>query len=317
MLVATVTAIGLAASLEAQLDLPSPAAFARRPAYEVPGSRLPVLQERRYVMSGAIRPLLFWLGRDDIGLGRIVWRRSDDGTRGYELLVGTDPARAPGGINRWGFVSEEASSRGGSVLAMMTGSYETSYEEEAAAAEDRSSGGEFRTIWSSMSRGSTAWRLADVRTPEALTVHQVAAALKYLRTRSSAAPSRQRDVADDVRSGFLVAVADLLDATLTAHRSGADAARTGKRTVKYIFGEQTYELRVRDADPVSITWSGRKRPALKMAFQTHGLSTGKRSRFELTAGTTGDTAGVPMTIEWQPRWWLRVRLHLEDPQRAR
>ncbi|HEX6945253.1 MAG TPA: hypothetical protein VF196_03600, partial [Casimicrobiaceae bacterium] len=75
---------------------------------ETPGSRIPVVQERRYVMSGAVRPLLFWVKRDDIGLARIVWRRGSDGSRGYELLVGTDPARAPGSINRWGFVTEEA-----------------------------------------------------------------------------------------------------------------------------------------------------------------------------------------------------------------
>jgi hypothetical protein len=267
-------------------------------------------------MSGAVRPLLFWIGRDDIGIGRIVWRRSDDGARGYELLVGTDPALAPRGINRWGFVSEEASSAGGSVLAMMTGSHETSYEEEADAADDESAGGEFRTIWSRLSGGATYWHLAQVRTPEALTVHQVAEALGYLQARSPEASGRRRAVAADVRSGFLVAVADLLDATVTAYRARPDAPRAGTRTVRYIFGEQTYELRVRDVDPVSIAWSGRKAPALRVSFQTRGLSSGSRSRFELTAGTSGDTAGIPMTIEWQPRWWLKVKLHLEDPHRA-
>jgi hypothetical protein len=314
MLVVTVTAFGLAASLDAQLNLPSPAAFAPTPALDVPGSRLPVEKERRYVMSGAVRPLLFWIGRDDIGIGRIVWRRSDDGARGYELLVGTDPAHAPRGINRWGFVSEEASGGGGSVLALMTGSHETSYEEEAEAAADGASGGEFRTIWSRMSGGATAWHLSQVRTREALTVHQVAEALDYLESRGGRAASRRRAVARDVRSGFLVAVADLLDATVAASHAGP--SRAPQKAVQYIFGEQTYELLVRDVDPVVVAWSGRKTPAVKVSFQTRGLSTGNRSRFELTAGTAGDTAGVPMTIEWQPRWWLKVRLRLEDPHRV-
>ena len=99
---------------------------------------------------------------------------------------------------------------------------------------------------------------------------------------------------------------------------GHDPNWTSKREKRktLVFGEQTYELLVRDVDPVVVTWSGRKTPAVKVAFQTRGLSTGNRSRFELTAGTAGDTAGVPMTIEWQPRWWLKVRLRLEDPHRV-
>lgn len=310
MLAVAVTALGLAASLTAQLTSPGPAAFAVAPALDVPGSRLPVLKERRYVMSGAVRPLLFWIGRDDIGIARIVWRRSDDGARGYELLVGTDPARAPRGLNRWGFVSEETVGASGSVLAMMTGSHDTSYEEEANTAPGSASGGDFRTIRSSMQGGAAAWQLARLRTPEALTVHQVAEALTYLRARTTDALSRRRTVSADVRSGFLVAVADLLDSTLVTSRS----ASTARRPVQYIFGEQTYELQVRDVKPVVVTWSGTQAPALKVSFQTRGLATGNRSRFELTTGTTGDIAGVPLTVEWQPRWWLKVRLHLEDPR---
>ena len=72
-------------------------------------------------MSGYVRPLLFWFGRDDIGLARVVWRTGDDGARGYELLVGTDPAKAPRALNRWGFVSEEVHGAEGAVLALMTG----------------------------------------------------------------------------------------------------------------------------------------------------------------------------------------------------
>lgn len=313
MLAAAIMALGLAASLTAQLTAPGPAAFAAAPVLDVPGSRLPLLKERRYVMSGAVRPLLFWIGRDDIGIARIVWRRSDDGARGYELLVGTDPARAPRGLNRWGFVSEETLGASGSVLAMMTGSHETSYEEEADTATGGPSGGDFRTIRSSMHQGAAAWQLARLRTPEALTVHQVAEALTIMRARTTDALSRRRTVSADVRSGFLVAVADLLDSIVVTSRS-ASAAR---RPVQYIFGEQTYELQVRDVKPVIVTWSGTQTPALKVLFQTRGLTTGNRSRFELTTGTTGEIAGVPMTVEWQPRWWLKVRLHLEDPRRAR
>ena len=77
-------------------------------------------------MSGAVRPLLFWISREDVGFARITWRRGGDGLRGYEFLVGTDPARAPRALNRWGYIVEDAQGGDGSVLALMMGSPDTS-----------------------------------------------------------------------------------------------------------------------------------------------------------------------------------------------
>src|SRR4051812_29032199 len=90
------------------------------------GALRPVMT-RSYVMSGKIRPLLFWIGKDDIGLARIVWRRGEGGGVGYEFLVGTDPAKAPRALNRWGYIAEDAEGAGGSLLALMTGADENSY----------------------------------------------------------------------------------------------------------------------------------------------------------------------------------------------
>lgn len=312
-LIVTAAAVGLSASLNARLESTTPVGPRALSELDgIPGSRLPVLQERHYVMSGAVRPLLFWIGCDDIGLARIVWRGSDDGARGYELLVGTDPARAPRGINRWGFISEETLGASGSVLALMTGPHETSYEEEATAAARGASNGDFRSIRSRMQGGSTAWQLARVRTPEALTVHQIADALEYMRHDASETPPRQRAVSAGSRPGFLVAVADLIDAIAAVSREGSRSSPANAAGVQYVFGERTYELRVRAVEPVAVSYAGRQLPALRTSFETRTLLTGERTRFELTIGTTADTAGVPLSIEWQPRWWLKVRLRLED-----
>ena len=75
----------------------------------------PIHKEYRYRMSAAIRPLLFWIGDSDVGGARIVWRRGEDGRRGYEFLLGSDPIRAPRKINRWGFVREELRGDGARV----------------------------------------------------------------------------------------------------------------------------------------------------------------------------------------------------------
>ena len=316
MLVGTMTALALWDPLNARPEpaIPPAAPLASRAA-ELPGSRLPVLKERHYVMSGAARPLLFWAGRHDIGLARIVWRGKDDGPRGYELLVGTDPARAPRGINRWGYISEETLGDSGSALALMTGSHETSYEDEAEHAARAPAGGEFRTIRSEMQDGSTAWQLEDLRTSKALTVHQVADALERIELEPGELRKR-RPVGANVRPGFLVAVADVVDATLAASRKGPRLSISDVPAVQYVFGEKTYELRVRKLDPVVVSYAGRQVQALKTSFQTRALATGSRTRFELTTGTTGDTAGVPLSIEWQPRWWLKVKLDLADPRQV-
>ena len=75
-----------------------------------PFSAMEVSRERRYQVDARVRPFLFWVRESNIGDGRLTWRRGRDGTLGYELLVGSDPARTPRHINRWGYLREESGS---------------------------------------------------------------------------------------------------------------------------------------------------------------------------------------------------------------
>src|SRR3954471_19455782 len=72
----------------------------------VPGIDLPVTKEHTYKMSGRVRALLLWIGRDDVGSGVIRWRGTGD-DHAYELLIGSDPAKAPARLNKWGFLAEQ------------------------------------------------------------------------------------------------------------------------------------------------------------------------------------------------------------------
>src|SRR3982074_1246009 len=108
--VAGVTTLAVGASLRAASPLVGGQAAipVRTSVLDVPpGEGLRDVRVLRYTMDGRIRPLLFWFGRDDIGFARVVWREGDLGARGYELLVGTDPAKAPRALNRWGYIAEE------------------------------------------------------------------------------------------------------------------------------------------------------------------------------------------------------------------
>ena len=156
----------------------------------------------RYTMSGHVRPLIFWIGRDDIGLAQVVWRRGHDGARGYELLVGTDPARAPRSLNRWGYIAEEAVGAEGTILALMTRADESSYDEAAASATRGPAPGEFRAIRVRVANGAATWQVAAVRTPEPLTIHDLDAALDRVGHETTAAEPREMHLPPARNRGF-------------------------------------------------------------------------------------------------------------------
>jgi hypothetical protein len=276
----------------------------------LPGEGLRQVRVLRYTMDGRIRPLLFWFGRDDIGFARVVWREGDLGARGYELLVGTDPAKAPRALNRWGYVAEEVAGAKGTLLALMTGSDEGSYDEVAANAAHQASGGDFRAIRSELQGTTRSWQTARVATAADFTVHDVDAALERVRRETAAAARREDQAPAGSRSGFLVALAELIDlgAGSATTRSGAKVSRD---PVRYVFGQNTYELRLKETQTGSLTIDGRPTPIVRSSFEIRTLTTDARTRFDVTFGSAGHLLNVPVAVEWQPRWWLKVGLRLE------
>jgi hypothetical protein len=65
-----------------------------------------------YRLRGEVRPFFFWLGRDDVGGGRVTIRRTYSSPARWreevEVLFGSEPKRIPGRINRWGQGRESA-----------------------------------------------------------------------------------------------------------------------------------------------------------------------------------------------------------------
>ena len=291
--------------------------FGRGPDVSTPvegaaaGSALRPVMTRRYVMSGKVRPLLFWIGKEDIGEARIVWRRGEAGV-GYEFLVGTDPAKAPRALNRWGYIAEDGEGAGGSLLALMTGADENSYADAESSSARPAGAGDFRAISARVGRGEATWQTARVTTPSALTVHDVDATLDRVRHETSAVATRSMPLPAGARPGFLTAVAELLDQTVRGVRDHADARTLTRPRLTYVFGQGSYELQLREAETTLIEHGGQSVPAVRTAFEIRTLATNVRTRFELTSGTSGDLAGVPLSISWQPRWWLRVGLTLAE-----
>lgn len=308
--------LSLGASMALLGELRAAAPMAATPVTVVeplPGEGLRTSAVRRYRMAGRIRPLLFWFGKDDIGMARITWRAADDGARAYEMLVGTDPTKAPRAMNKWGFISEEANGGGGRLLALMTGNDTASYE-EAAADVEKGSAGDFRAIVGRVENGASAWKTTRIATTSAFSIHDVDSALGRIREDAAAAAPHQQPLPNGARPGFLVALADLIDrgAGLAPNTAAARAAK--QQRVRYVFypGQGTYELSLREARAETLLLDGRSVAVIRSSFEIKTVATDARTRFDVLFGTGRELENVPVAAEWQPRWWLKVELRLLD-----
>ena len=91
-------------------------------APEVPRQSAPSARgdvEHRYRIAGKVRMLFFWVGADDLGGARITWRGGEC-DRSTALLIGSDPRRAPRGVNEWAYVREHAAGDTTTVFGIRT-----------------------------------------------------------------------------------------------------------------------------------------------------------------------------------------------------
>jgi len=299
---------GLGATAEAP-PVPPPVQAADAPA---PAQDLPVLQVHRYTMAGRIRPLLFWIGRDDVGIGEIVWRGAD-GAVAYELLIGTDAAKAPRGINRWGYVLEDSRPSGTRVLGVMTTSEEATLTDVRREADEGNRRGRFKAIDARIASGISRTATETIETDRDLTVHDKAILVRQVEERLSSVPPKETPVPAGVRPGFLGAVAELMTGTISARRAGAAALRRMKgHTIAYVYGRNLFDLALTDVEsitrqagaPAANTWP------VRASFEIRARRSGARYPFNLEYATDGALAGVPTLIQYQPRWWLQAKLTL-------
>jgi len=279
-----------------------------------PADDLPVLQVHRYKMAGRIRPLLFWIGRDDVGLGEIVWRGAG-GAVAYELLIGTDASKAPRGINRWGYILEDTRPSGTRVLGLITTSEEATLSDVRRQMDAGQRRGRFKAIDARIASGISRSATETIETDRDLTVHDKAILVRQVEHRLSSVPPKETPVPSGVRPGFLSAVAELMTNTISARQAGAAALRRMKgRTLPYVYGRNIFDLALTGVEsiPPPAATSGPNAWPVRASFEIRSRRTGARYTFELEYGTEGALAGVPTLIQYQPRWWLQAKLTLND-----
>jgi len=247
-----------------------------------------------------VRPLLFWISRDNVGGARIGWLGDQSGSKGFELLIGSDPARAPRRINRWGYIAEELRGSTASTLGVMKQSNEESIEDAKAALNKNTGTHAFKAIRATTANGQAR---ADVLTLQAAgdpTYRDVGSLLMLMNGSASPTSTKTVNVPAGTRPGFLLALADLM-------------SNPTLKSVGYVYNGKFHTLHVKGIDPASMRLSGRDYTKLVRArFETENQATHERTPFEITYGTTGDLKEVPVHVMFQPKWWFQVELFLED-----
>ena len=272
---------------------------------EIPGIDLPVIKEHTYRMAGRVRALLLWIGRDDVGSGVIRWRGTGE-NHAYELLIGSDPAKAPAKLNKWGFLAEQIRAGESEVVGVMSKDNEKRLSDVKS---DAVGGRPFNTIRGRITQHEAYARLAVLQAPNTLTYREADKVLK-LALGDGSTQTRTIERPDGVRPGFLSSVAEVLRTTTAASARGG---RIPQQTVRYIYGDRLYELRLLEATALpQYEREGRTfQKVIRGRFET-GRQGVLGYRFELVFGTTGAMAEIPILISYQPNWWLHVESRIQS-----
>ena len=270
---------------------------------------LPVVREHSYRMAGKVRMLLIWVGREDVGSGVIKWKAAGD-DKAYELLIGSDPAKAPGHLNKWGYLVEEIrAGSGASVVGVISQDNEDRLSDVKNGLASQRSGRPFDTVRGRVAQGEAHARVGTVYAPSALTYREAPAVLKLV-LEDRTKPVRRLDRAGGVRPGFLTSLTELISATISPARTGGGPAT---RKVSYIHGDRLYELRVLESNRLAhFQQDGRVfHDVIRARFETARFGQRTGTRFELVFGASGQLTGVPIRVSYQPKWWLQVDLFLQ------
>jgi hypothetical protein len=276
---------------------------------------LPVAFEHRYRLAGKIRPLLFWMGKDNVGSARVRWRRSEQGDAGYDLLIGSDPARAPRGINRWGLIMEESNAGVATLLGVMKKSNEETLEDAKSNVErEAAQGVTFNMIRATIEPSASVARVTSATVGRDYSYRELNALMEQLVQQTASPAVRKVAVPAGGRLGFLLGLAELLhDGVDTARATSRAPAR---KNLPYVFYRKQYDLtRVSSEILKQQSFGNVTYPRLlKSAFEIRARGESWTESFSVVCGIDGSLAEIPVFITYQPRWWLKLEFVLDERQ---
>jgi hypothetical protein len=310
--VATVCLTALAAAGRAK----GPALPAEPQAEPLTLGTLPIVAEHRYRIAAKIRPLLlFWIGKDDVGGARIRWRKGENDARGYDALIGSDPARAPRKINRWGFILEEDLPSGANIVGIMKKSDEETLDEAKSRVAAEAKGAVvFKMFQSAVSQTEAVSRVTVSTVPRDYSYRELGAIADVLSKETAPPKIQKTPVPPGGRAGLLSAIIELLhDGVDTVKRTGK---APGRRGLGYVYYAKQYNLtRVSSSVERNVTYGGVAYPTLlKSEFEVRARTESWTESFTIVCGLDGALAEIPVFLTYQPRWWFKVEMVLDEKQ---
>jgi len=298
------TAVTVAAHLAASPPLP-PDIVATSPE--------PAGRAVAYSLSARVRPLLFWIGKDDVGEARLWWKRTRDGRAGYELLIGSDPARTPRRINRWGYIRELATSDGVETLGLMTEADEATLEEAKSASGALPDGTRaYKVIHATAGASRAVSAVQGVALPQRLTLHDLDAAAASL-----PAPRTRREISlpSGVEPGFLYAMSSLIREQVDAVTITGQARPGARRT--FVYAAKLYDVSVADSRVLAgVTVRGQEyRHVIESEFITRRRGDHRPTKYRVVYGASGPLREVPIRAVYRPYWWFEAEVVLSSAPR--
>jgi hypothetical protein len=269
------------------------------------------VERHHYSIDAIVKPFpLLRITSRDVGDAVVVRRRSAD-RAGYSLLIGSDPGRASRGINRWGYLREETMAGRTELVGLMTEADAQSVEEAEASLKPAAGQRRYELIRAVVDGGMAHSEVSTLRAPEQLSMWQLGQLLTLMQ---SAAPGADREirVTAGTQSGFLVALDTAMERQVAALRARTDLRDAA--SLAYVYHGRVYRLRSTHAEMVApLNIGGRAYERVIAAdYEIRNVATDEITRFSMTFGTDGALARVPIAAAYQPRWWMRIELSLDD-----
>ncbi|HUL78577.1 MAG TPA: hypothetical protein VL691_15040 [Vicinamibacteria bacterium] len=275
----------------------------------------PVTAEHRYRLSAAIRPLLFWIGAGNVGGARIVWRGDAEGRRGYELLLGSDPGRAPRRINRWGWAREDADASGATMLGVMNRSEDDNLDHAKATLGRGKEGYFFKLIRARIEGGGARAESTSVFAPQDYDFRQLGELRRFVEGAKPVPRVRWGALPPATNPGLLFALAELVRAGVAAARAPGTAGPRPS-AVQYTFDAGLYDLVISSWQRVDRARYGTRtyERLVRLEFESRNREKGTTEHFVFACGTDGELAEVPVFVRYQPKWWFKVEGVLDETE---
>lgn len=286
----------------------SPSAMAQRM------EALPIVRDLHYQGSGAIRfvPLPgMWIRKQNVGVGRLVRRADASGSVAAELLIASDPGRAPRHYNRWGYVAETLKGEESTQLIVAKESDDGSLGAvQARTARDQQQGRFVFKVVRTTGGSSGSWSdVVYLQSERDYTHRDLPAIVTSASSLSGAGQPQAARLVPGVDAGFMFAFLGLI-------REGADAyRRTGHpappATRRYLSEGRIKTLTLQKAHPRAMERLGTRRFQRVIEATFVGEMAGmKELPFVVVYGTEGTWAEVPLRLTFTPRWWFQFELTL-------